>query len=110
MKTSAAIAIGLLMGMLLMHAQTGFAGDSTRVQVKGVVLSGQVSEDGMKLLADDDNMWVVSNAELLKGLEGRYVSVRCRMDVKGGKIRVLSIIDQPGTTHGAHLGDAAFRR
>lgn len=61
-------------------------------------------------MADDDNAWTVSNADTVKGLEGRYVSVRCRMNPKAGTIRVLSIVDQPSRTPSAHLGDAAFRR
>lgn len=110
MKKSWSLVMGLLvLGTFLTHAQSAIAGDSTRVQTKGVVLSGQVSQDGKTLLADDDNAWVVINADSLKGLEGRYVSVRCRMDVKDGRIRVLSV-DQPVAGHSAHLGDAAFRR
>ncbi len=99
-----------LLGSLFTHAQSAAAGDNTRVQVKGVVLSGQLSSDGKKLLADDDNEWTVSNADTVKGLEGRYVSVRCRMNPKNSAIQVLSIVDQPATTHATHFGDAAFRR
>ncbi len=107
--TSLVVTIFLL-GSLFSHAQSAAAGDNTRVQVKGVVLSGQLSSDGKKLLADDDNEWTLSNADSVKGLEGRYVSVRCRMNPKEGTIRVLSTVDQQATTHTAHFGDAAFRR
>jgi hypothetical protein len=100
----------LLLGSLFTQAQGASSSDNTRVQTKGVVLSGQLSSDGKKLLADDDNEWIVSNADAVKGLEGRYVSVRCRMNPKGGTIRVLSIADQPATNYAAHYGDAAFRR
>ena len=49
-------------------------------QPKGVVLSGKVSHDPKAFVMDDDNSCVVTNAEMLKGLENLYVTVRCRID------------------------------
>jgi hypothetical protein len=68
-----------------------------------------VSTDGKALIAEDDNIWSVSNAGALKGLEGRYVIVKCRMDVAKHAIRVLYVI-QPLARHSANLNDSAFRR
>ena len=80
------------------------------VSTKGMELSGKVSDDGKVLTADDDNDWHITNIEILKGLEGRYVTVKCRMDVSKRAIRVLSVEEPSETRHTAHLGDAAFRR
>lgn len=107
---SSLVVTAILLGTLFTHAQSAAAGDNTRIQVTGVVLSGQLSSDGKKLLADDDNEWTVTNADTLKGMEGRYLSVKCRMNPKNGTIRVLSIVEQPAPTHVANYGDAAFRR
>ena len=86
-------------------------GDNIRPsgQVKGVNLSGQVSNDGKMLSTDDDNNWTVSNAETLKGFQGRYVTVKCRMDPKNRAIRVLYVVEPSETKH-PNLGDPAFRR
>jgi hypothetical protein len=89
------------------------AGDSTRpadAHAKGVNLSGKVSDDGKLFVADDENNWSVINLDSLKGLEGRYVVVKCRMDVSKQAIRVLSVEEPSPSKHTAHLGDAAFRR
>jgi hypothetical protein len=93
-------------------AQTPGRGDSTRqrgVYEQGVDLAGKVSHGGKTLLADDDNEWIVSNASILKDFEGRYVSVKCRMDPSKQAIRILYIRGTPAS-HPPNLGDSAFRR
>jgi hypothetical protein len=99
----------LLLMLLFTHAGATAASDNARTHQKGVNLSGEVSNDGKTLLADDENHWAVSNADALKGLEGRYVTVRCRMNLNNRTIQVLSIVDEPGRKH-ARMDDAAFRR
>ena len=101
----------LFMASLLVAQVAALPGDSTPRpgQAKGVTLSGQVSTDGKTLLTDDDNNWTVSNAEMLKGFQGRYVTVKCRIDPKNSAIRVLYVIEPSETKH-ANLGDSAFRR
>jgi hypothetical protein len=105
--------IALLLSVMaspLMNARGPVPSDRTRPSgVQGVNLSGKVSNDGKMLLADDDNTWSVSNADVLKGLEGRYVTVKCRMDPGKRAIRVLYVFE-PDTKHSANLGDSAFRR
>ena len=85
--------------------------DNTRpvAQAKGVNLSGKVSADAKLLVTDDDNAWLVSNADVLKGLDNDSVTVKCQIDLKKGAIRILSIVES-GTEHLSHLSDAAFRR
>jgi hypothetical protein len=90
----------------------GIPGDSRgqpAASVKGVDLAGKVSTDGKALIAEDDNIWSVSNADALKGFEGRHVTVKCRMDVAKHAIRVLYVV-QPLVRHSANLNDSAFRR
>ena len=91
-------------------AQSTAAGDYTRsvprVQIKGVNLSGQVSKDGKMFLADDDNTWTVINSNLLKGFEGRNVTVNCRMDLSKRAINILDVLER----HLANYRDDAFRR
>ena len=85
-------------------------GEGTRpAAAKGVTLSGKVSAGGKLLLTDDDTAWSVSNAEVLKGFENLYVTIKCRMDPRRGVILVLSVLE-PRASHDRHLGDAAFRR
>jgi hypothetical protein len=102
----------ILVTSLTTGAQAAVPGDSGRqpsVSAKGVDLAGKVSNDGKALLADDDNSWSVSNASMLKGFEGRHVTVKCRMDLSRHAIQVLYVV-QPATTHGPNLADSAFRR
>lgn len=101
----------LLMASLFVAQLAALPSDNTPRpgQAKGVTLSGQVSNDGKMLLTDDDNNWTVSNAEMLKGLHGRYVTVKCRIDPKNSAIRVFYVIEPSETKH-ANWGDSAFRR
>jgi hypothetical protein len=78
--------------------------------MKGVDLAGKVSGDGKALLADDDNAWTVNNTEALKGLEGRHVTVKCRMDVTKHTIRIFYVMHPLIVTRSANLNDSAFRR
>jgi hypothetical protein len=86
-------------------------GDTTRstAVAKGMNLSGKVSSDGKTFLADDDNKWTVSNPAALKGQEGRYVTVKCRMDLNHRAIHVLSVYQAEAGMNRAG-GDSAFRR
>jgi len=103
----------LLLASPFTQARGAPIGDGTRpaaASTKGMALSGKVSDDGKIFTADDDNDWHVTNTDLLKGLEGRYVVVKCRMDVSKRAIRVLSVEEPSEAKHAVHLGDAAFRR
>jgi hypothetical protein len=82
-----------------------------RVSPKAVTLSGQASADGKTLVTDDDDIWTLTNPNVLAGLEGQYVSVRCQADPDKKEIHVFS---SKGTVrnarYAANRGDAAFRR
>lgn len=101
-----------LMASPLMNAGGPVPGNNNQpsgVSGRGVDLAGRVSNDGKTLLADDDNIWSVNNADVFKGLEGRYVTVKCRMDPSKRAIRILYVFE-PDTKHSANLRDSAFRR
>ena len=92
-------------------AQSKATVDKTRVaHVKGINLSGKVSNDGKMFLADDDNTWSVSNSDLLKGFEGRNVTVNCRMDLNKRAINVLDVLERHLAKYKASYKDDAFRR
>jgi len=94
-------------------AQGKAAGDANQraqqVRLKGVNLSGQVSKDGKMFLTDDDNTWSIINSELLKGFEGRTVTVNCRMDPSKRAINILDVLERHLTNH-TNFRDSAFRR
>lgn len=78
---------------------------------KALVVFGKVSDDGKKLVTDLDSEWGVSNAELLKGNEGRLVRVKCYIDTAANKIRVLWVKrdGESSFVAGRHF-DSAFTR
>jgi len=106
-----ALTLSLLLPLFI--AQASLAGDNNRPlagQVKGLNLSGKVSADGKMLRTDDDNDWSISNPDVLKGLEGHYITVKCRIDQNKRALRVLFLVEQGQTKHAVNLGDPAFRR
>jgi hypothetical protein len=81
------------------------------VSTKAVTLSGQVSDDGKALVSDKDDVWEVSNPNVLAGHEGRQVTVKCQVYPDKNEIRVLSLrVAQGEVKYAAKLGDSAFRR
>jgi hypothetical protein len=58
---------------------------------KPLTVSGKVSTDGKTFLTDIDSEWLVSNADALKGHEGRLVRVKCYVDTEKNSIRVLAV-------------------
>ncbi|HWX53369.1 MAG TPA: hypothetical protein VN176_02135 [Verrucomicrobiae bacterium] len=109
--TSGSLALVALASLLTAVQAAALPGDNTRSAVahaKGVNLSGKVSDDGQTFLTDDDNKWIVSNAGALKGQEGRYVTVKCRMDLTRRAIHVLSVHQDQAELK--YTGDSAFHR
>ena len=77
---------------------------------KAVTISGTLSSDGKTLVSDQDDVWTVSNAEALKGHEGRQVVVKCRPDSKAHSIHVYFLVRRDEPRYAADRGDSAFRR
>jgi len=76
---------------------------------KAVTISGTVSNDGKTLVSEHDDTWTISNAEVMKGQEGRQVTVKCRPDPAKGSIHVF-FFRPVETRYIANNGDSAFRR
>ena len=78
---------------------------------KAETLLGQVSADGKKFLSDEDDIWTVSNPEVLSGHAGHYVSLRCSKDSSKNEIYVFSAkAAVRDAKYVSKTGDAAFRR
>jgi hypothetical protein len=78
---------------------------------KAVSISGKVSDDGQTLVAENSQVWSVTNPGSLAGREGRHVKVKCRLSPGSHEIRVLSVRSvNAQATYVANKGDSAFRR
>src|SRR5579862_5487206 len=75
-------------------------------------LIGTVSADRKSVVAEGDgSVWGVDNPDVLKGLNGHRVSLKCRMAWPGNTIQVISAKPvKAETKYAVNLGDAAFRR
>ncbi len=81
------------------------------VPAKVLVVFGKVSKDGKTLISDIDSEWSVSNPEMLKGLEGTLVRLRCYVDTEKNKLRVLVVKKEASEfSYSARYADSAFRR
>ena len=78
---------------------------------KPLVVSGTVSLDGKALLTDIDSEWEVSNPQVLKGHEGRRVTVRCYVDSEKTRIQILRVKKEDSELkYAVRHDDSAFRR
>jgi hypothetical protein len=78
---------------------------------KSLTVSGKVSPDGKTFLTDIDSEWQVSNADALKGHEGRLVRVKCYVDTEKNSMKILSVKrDENDSNYAARNTDSAFRR
>jgi hypothetical protein len=81
---------------------------SQTLHAKAIRISGRVSEDGTKFIDTNQNIWVVTNLETLKGYEGLDAVLRAYIGKDADTIQVISIKRQ--VTYTANSGDSAFRR
>ena len=78
---------------------------------KPLTVSGRISRDGKTLLTDIDSEWTISNAEFVKGHEGRMVTVKCYVDTRKNRLEVLSIKhENSAPNYASRQTDSAFRR
>ena len=93
MKTSiVATIVGLLLASgTALGQQKATSPDVATVPAKPLTVAGQVSNDRKTLVTDIDSEWLVSNPEMLKGHEGRRVTVKCYVDTEKNRIQVLSV-------------------
>ena len=106
-----------LLGCLLSTSGTVVAQEpangaaAAAVPAKALVVFGRISQDGKRLISDIDSEWIVSNPEMLKGLEGTLVRLRCYVDTEGNRLRVLFVKKETSEFgHSSRYADSAFRR
>jgi hypothetical protein len=119
MKTSilVVLAIASLAAVAVAQDQAGTNSNEqsthagTTMSSKPLVVSGKVSPDGKSLLTDIDSEWAVSNPEVLKGHEGRRVTVKCYVDTEKSRIQILRVKKEDGELkYAVRYDDSAFRR
>ncbi len=98
------LAIVLLSYSVVAQRSTPSAGGDKKV----IVITGEVSGDATVLVNDQINKWNVANSASLKGHEGKYVTVRCRVEPDKHMIHVLSV--SQAEVAKSNPGDSAFRR
>jgi len=85
-------------------------GDS-KVSKKATLLSGQISLDARTLITDKNEIWAVTNSDVLAGHQGQQVLVKCQVLPGKNEIHVFSL--EPGvreTKTASNPSDSAFRR
>lgn len=84
---------------------------ATAASERPLIVSGKVSADGKSLLTDIDSEWTVTNADTLKGHEGRLVTVKCYVDTERNRLQVLTVRRVASEMSSAvRQSDSAFRR
>jgi hypothetical protein len=87
------------------------ASDAQRISRKAASIPGKVGGDGKTFTADKDSrIWMVSNPEMLGGIDGRHVKVKALVDAARSQLRVVSVSAIAEQRTGIKLDDAAFRR
>jgi hypothetical protein len=85
--------------------------ETHKMSGKRTRLSGTVGTEGKTLTADKDRrIWMVSNPEVLSGIDGRHVKVKALLDAALSQIRIVSVSAFAEERVGVKFGDAAFRR
>jgi hypothetical protein len=73
------------------EAEAKIDSPSFAVGAKPLTVLGKVGNDGKTFVTDIDTEWSVSNADILKGYEGRPATVKCLVDPERNRIHVLSV-------------------
>jgi hypothetical protein len=88
------------------------AGSKTsKVSTKAVAISGQISLDGKTLVSEENDIWSVSNPNVLAGHEGQQVSVKCQVQPDKDEIQIFSVkVALKEVKSASNRSDSAFRR
>jgi hypothetical protein len=111
-----AVALFLPCSSLAQHSSkaaesTPSAQTASKDSHKALTLTGQASADGKTLVADNDDIWTVTNPSVLAGHEGQYVSVRCQANPDKKEIHLFTVkAALRDAKYVAKSSDAAFRR
>jgi hypothetical protein len=107
------IATVLILCTVALSQETKIGNDSEHGRFVGKALNvwGRVSSDGKTFWSDIDSEWTVSNSEILKGMEGKLVRLKCYVDPETNRIKVLWVKRENNqSTYAARSTDSAFRR
>lgn len=115
MKTSTLITLAIVLAIgttaLAQEKKAPTESQATVFTAKPLTVSGKVSADGKAFWTDLDSEWSVINAETLKGLEGRFVRIKCFVNSESNSIKVLWVKKDSGqSSYAARNTDSAFRR
>jgi hypothetical protein len=83
-------------------------GQTWAASTKALTVSGKVSDDGRRFISDIDTEWTINNPDVLKGREGRLVTIKCYIDPDKNRIHVLSV--KTDAQYTALHSDSAFHR
>jgi hypothetical protein len=84
---------------------------ASKVSTKAVTLSGQISLDGKTLVSEENDIWSVSNPNVLVGHEGQQVSLKCQVHPGKNEIHVFSVkVALREVKYTSNKSDSAFRR
>jgi hypothetical protein len=78
---------------------------------KAVSISGLISADGKTLVSEENDIWNVTNPNVLAGQEGKAVSVKCQVFPDKNEIHVISFKPTMMEVKSAsNKADSAFKR
>ena len=87
------------------------AAPTAKVPQKAVTILGQVSLDGKSLVSEENDIWNVTNPDILAGHRGKQVSVKCQVHPDKNEIQVLSVKGAlQEVKFVSNKSDSAFRR
>ena len=78
---------------------------------KAMLISGQISLDGRNFITDKNEIWSVTNPDVLAGHQGQQVLLKCKVFASKNEIQVFSL--EPGlqdVKFTSNRTDSAFRR
>jgi hypothetical protein len=113
MKRSVLATLAMAMaisGSIFAQEKPALSADHAAFSAKPLTVSGKVSADGKTLLTDIDSEWLVSNADVLKGHEGRAVRVKCYVDTEKNSMKILSVKKEEESNYAARNTFSAVGR
>jgi hypothetical protein len=82
-----------------------------KLSKKTVSITGTVSPDGLKLVADKESRsYKLLNPDFVKENAGEHVRVSARVNKENTEILISSVMVQDAEPMSANKGDSAFRR
>ena len=77
---------------------------------KATQLTGLISLDGKTLVTEKNEIWTVSNPDVLAGHQGQKVLVKCQLFADKSEIHVFTLQPSEDIKSASNRTDSAFRR